>query len=273
MPFDITSVLTTSVQSYITLFFLLATRFYGALALLPFFRNGITPTMAQFAIIITFCLMLLPLYDSQQLLQQLPQGSDLLFLFLREAFIGFGFGLITVLIFVLAQSIGDFIDNQRGAAMASMFDPLANSQSSPTGLFLAQVFTVVFILTGGLEELFALLLSSYQAVPLLDASLLDTSGKTVVDNSAIFLLFREMFSFYAEKTVLLAAPVVTIMLASEIAFALVSRFAPQLNVFILSMPVKSAIAFFVLLFYMGIMMQHLITNKDTVFDKLKFLSG
>jgi len=48
---------------------------------------------------------------------------------------------------------------------------------------------------------------------------------------------------------LLAAPVLIAMLMSELGLALVSRFAPQLQVFFLAMPIKSALALFVLVIY------------------------
>ena len=48
---------------------------------------------------------------------------------------------------------------------------------------------------------------------------------------------------------MLAAPVLIAMLMSELGLALVSRFAPQLQVFFLAMPIKSALALFVLVIY------------------------
>ncbi|NMR95533.1 EscT/YscT/HrcT family type III secretion system export apparatus protein, partial [Vibrio parahaemolyticus] len=46
------------------------------------------------------------------------------------------------------------------------------------------------------------------------------------------------------------------MFLAEFRLALISRFAPQLNVFFLAMPIKSAIASVLLIVYLGIMMDH-----------------
>ena len=50
---------------------------------------------------------------------------------------------------------------------------------------------------------------------------------------------------------LLAAPVLVAMFLSEVGLALVSRFAPQLQVFFLAMPIKSGVAVFVLMVYIS----------------------
>jgi type III secretion protein T len=51
------------------------------------------------------------------------------------------------------------------------------------------------------------------------------------------------------QCLLLASPIMIAMLLAELGLALVSRFAPQLQVFFLAMPVKSALGLFVLIVY------------------------
>jgi type III secretion protein T len=51
------------------------------------------------------------------------------------------------------------------------------------------------------------------------------------------------------KALVLASPVVAALLLSEIALGLLSRFAPQMNAFSISLTIKSAIALLILLLY------------------------
>ena len=51
---------------------------------------------------------------------------------------------------------------------------------------------------------------------------------------------------------LIAAPLVLVMFIVEFALAMVSRFAPQIQVFILAMPIKSAVAIFMMVFFFPI---------------------
>jgi type III secretion protein T len=50
---------------------------------------------------------------------------------------------------------------------------------------------------------------------------------------------------------LLAAPMLLAMFFAELGLALISRFAPQLQVFFLAMPIKSALGLFVMIVYAG----------------------
>jgi type III secretion protein T len=47
----------------------------------------------------------------------------------------------------------------------------------------------------------------------------------------------------------IAAPILAVMFLAEFALALISRFSPQVQVFVLAMPIKSILAIFVLIFY------------------------
>ncbi len=53
----------------------------------------------------------------------------------------------------------------------------------------------------------------------------------------------------------MAAPIIISMFLAEFGLALTSRFAPQLNVFSLSMPIKSGIASFLLILYLLTLME------------------
>ena len=62
-------------------------------------------------------------------------------------------------------------------------------------------------------------------------------------------------------SLLLAAPVLLAMFLAELGLALVSRFAPQLQVFFLAMPIKSALGIFVLILYASTLMDY---SRDPV---------
>ena len=61
----------------------------------------------------------------------------------------------------------------------------------------------------------------------------------------------------------LAAPVVIAMFLAEFSLAVISRFAPQIQVFVLAMPIKSIIAMFILVFYFGVLLPRLSSEIPT----------
>ena len=63
-----------------------------------------------------------------------------------------------------------------------------------------------------------------------------------------------------ELMFLLASPLILVMFVAEFALAMVSRFAPQIQVFILAMPIKSALAIFLLIFYFKIALDYAVVS-------------
>ena len=74
--------------------------------------------------------------------------------------------------------------------------------------------------------------------------------------------------------VVLAAPVIITVFVSEFGLGLMNRFAPQLNVFVLAMPVKSLVAMIVLIIYLPlllVMFQDEFVSVQQLFELLKTL--
>ena len=76
--------------------------------------------------------------------------------------------------------------------------------------------------------------------------------------------------------IVLSGPLVAAMFLSEFALAIVSRFSPQVQVFVLAMPIKSAIAIFMLIFYFGVILSasdHELLHAETVLNRLYEMIG
>jgi type III secretion protein T len=65
-----------------------------------------------------------------------------------------------------------------------------------------------------------------------------------------------------KTTIIIAAPVVIVMFIATLGLGLVNRTAPQLNVFFLSMPVKSGLGVAMLIIYLPFIMDMLIYTKE-----------
>ncbi|MGV8939892.1 MAG: type III secretion system export apparatus subunit SctT [Allorhizobium sp.] len=159
----------------------------------------------------------------------------------KEYAIGFVLGYIVGWIFWAVQSAGAFIDNQRGAAIAASIDPLQGHETSPLGILFSQAFLTYVYVTGAMLPILGLLYQSFQIWPA-------TRGLPILSPH-----FPELALGIADNAlrimVIIAAPVVAVMFLAEFALAMVSRFAPQVQVFVLAMPIKSGLAIFLLIFY------------------------
>ena len=198
-------------------------------------RNGVTASLALF---------LFPI-----VLYSFPTDESLSFiriitLLLKEAVIGVLMGFCVAVLFWSIEAAGFFIDNQRGSTMASSMNPLSGEQTSTLGILLSQTMTTVFF-TSGLFLLFLFgLYESYRIWPLF--------SYYPHFNPYFVTFFLGHVDLLMYLTILLASPVVIAMFFTEFGLAMVGRFAPQMDVFFLAMPIKSAVAIAVLIIYIAV---------------------
>ncbi|MDY6010494.1 MAG: type III secretion system export apparatus subunit SctT [Duodenibacillus sp.] len=240
-----------SLETHLFAFILGGTRLTVFAMVAPFMGNNVLNMTSRSALVAALYLVLhVPLLEAVAPLMPLT-GHLVTFLGLlaKEIFLGFVLGWLAGLMFWAIESAGFFIDNQRGAGQASETDPLSGSQSSPTGSMLFQSAAYVFFATGAFLSYLGLVYGTYLIWPA--GEMLPSSF--FANKEAVFF-FGGCVAKLALNMVLLAAPVVLACLFTDISLGLINRFASQLNVYILAMPIKSALASFLLIFYFAILM-------------------
>jgi type III secretion protein T len=189
----------------------------------------------------------------------------LVLLVIKEAVIGLIIGFLLGTLFWVAQSLGFLMDNQRGASQAQAADPLSGDQLSPFASLFFQFAAMLFFSSGAFVSFIGMLMESYVLWPLF-APLPSLTG------SALFNLMLLQADAILRMAVLLGAPVLALCFLTDFGLGLVNRFAQQLNVFVLSMPLKSAVVLLVLSVYgmtlLGVF-QSGIHDMDLVFLNLR----
>ncbi|CDI03424.1 putative Yop proteins translocation protein T [Candidatus Competibacter denitrificans Run_A_D11] len=215
-----------------------------ALTTLPLLRRQVLPGLTRNAVVFTLAVSVLPVAATG--LPAAPHSTAwLLGILLKEAFIGLVIGYVTSVLFWAVEAIGFFIDNQRGATMASSLNPLTEEQTSPLGILLSQVMAVLFFSGGGFLVYLGGIYQSYRLWPV--ASFYP---RISLDAAVYFLNQLDVLMYLA---VFLAGPVIVAMFLVEFGMGLIGRFSPQLNVFFLAMPVKSALANWLLVAYIAML--------------------
>lgn len=190
-------------------------------------------------------------------------GLELGLLIGKEILIGLLIGFVVSIPFWAIEATGFIIDNQRGASMASTLNPLLASQTSPTGLLLTQTLITLFFSGGAFLVLLGALFTSYASWPIA-TFYPQLSGQW----NAFFL---SQFTHLLSLCVVFAAPLLIAMFLAEFGLALISRFAPSLNVFILSMPIKSLIVSAMLVPYLYLLMNMANDNVLAALDPVRLL--
>ena len=166
---------------------------------------------------------------------------------LKEIFIGSILGFCVAIPFWALESAGFFIDNQRGASMASTMNPMSGAETSPMGILFTQSFIALVMISGLFMLILESLFMSYATWPVFSYY-----PRLHIDAAKFFL---NQFDLIIGLAMWLAAPVIISMFITEFGIALISRSAPQLNVFILAMPIKSGVAAAILVVYVATIMK------------------
>ncbi len=229
-------------------------RIGGGFAICPALTDSMIPGVARRAAVLGFAAMVFPV-----ILHEMPTGEPNYWvcavIVLKEAFLGFLLGFFAAIPFWVAENIGNFIDNQRGATMGEVYSPLSGTQVSTLGIFFTQIVSTLFFVGGVIFVFLSALYKSYLIWPVFSGNLTFVSDAPV----QILAVLGEML----KETIIISSPVIIIMFLATLGLGLVNRTAPQLNVFFLSMPVKSALGIAMLVIYIPFVLDMLIYTKDS----------
>ena len=149
--------------------------------------------------------------------------------------VGFGFAFSVSVLFAAVESAGSLIDIVSGFSYGTLINPLSGEQSAVMSRFYGLIGTAIFLVIGGDAWLLRGLSRTFQLVPL-SAAIKITSLST----GAVHV-FSTIFTSALE----IAAPVLLALFITDVAFGVVSRVVPQLNVFAVGFPTKVAVALLV----------------------------
>ncbi len=240
-------------QRWIIAAVLTMARIGGALAICPAMTDSMIPGVARRAAVLALSCIAMPLVHDK-----MPAGEPSVLLCsiiaLKEAIIGFLIGYFASIPFWIAENVGNFIDNQRGATMGEVYSPLSGAQVSTTGIFFTQIVSTLFFVSGAVLLMLAALYKSYEIWPVFSEGILFASDTPVKALGSLDGMLK--------ATVVISAPVIIVMFLATLGLGLVNRTAPQLNVFFLSMPVKSALGVAMLIVYIPFILDMLMYTKD-----------
>jgi len=208
---------------------------------IPIFNRQIMPGLLRYAISAGIGVLIVPTLMPSVTVANFG-AAQVLMLVVKEAFLGFSLGYLIAIPFWAFEAVGFFVDNQRGASISATLNPLTGNDTSPLGILFNQAFIVFFFVAGGFGLMLDALYDSYRLWDVF------TWAPTLHDGTIPLML--EQFARIVRIAVMLAAPAIVAMFLSEVGLALISRFVPQLDVFFLAMPIKSALAVLVFLLYL-----------------------
>ncbi|HBM74136.1 MAG TPA: flagellar biosynthetic protein FlhB [Clostridiaceae bacterium] len=145
-----------------------------------------------------------------------------------ECMFGLALGFMTTLVFQAIKMSGQFMDLQVGFSMASLYDATSNSNVTILGNLTNLIGLLVFFLINGHHVLIESLIRSFDIVPIF--------GLNIPESVSTYVL--QVFGNMLVLSVKLAAPVMIVIFITDFTLGLISRTVPQLNILMLSLPLK-----------------------------------
>jgi len=202
---------------------------------------------------VTSMLYLFPVTSSRQVPHQLRMGLGALIAFIiyrtvphphlaggvfelvvggaAQVLLGVIVGFVASLVFTGISFAGELIDLQIGFAIANVINPQTQQNITIIGEFQLALATLVFLVTNSHYFLIQGIAGSFNLLPLPYINL----DPSVAGNLSLF--FAQSFLIVFR----IAAPVVVAMFLTNVALAFMARVAPQMNVFVVGLPIQVAV--------------------------------
>jgi flagellar biosynthetic protein FliR len=233
-----------------TLLFPLA-RILAMLASSPLYGNKQVPARVKIGLSVLLAIIVAPtLGELPSVGIGSPQG---LWILVQQIFIGIAMGFSIRLIFTAVEMAGEFAGLQMGLGFASFYDPINASFTPVIAQFLGVLSILIFLALNGHLLLISALAESFQTLPI--GSMMQTKGIYGVAN-----LGGSIFEFALQ----LSLPIVAALLITNLALGILTRAAPQLNLFAVGFPITVAMGFLVLALsmpYLSPMLDRLIHER------------
>jgi flagellar biosynthetic protein FliR len=234
-------------------FLLILTRMTSVFTLSPILGRNNIPTFGKIG---------LSLMTTFILIQFHPPGPGLVtdswqFLViavLRELLVGFVMGFGTILFFNIVYGAGQIIDMQIGFTMSQQYDPSSGSQVAVSGSLLNLIFVECFLLADGIPTLITILNRTFDVIDV---------GQGVLPQAILYTALDGFVSSFI-LSVNVAMPVLASALLCEIALGIIVRAAPQMNVFVIGIPIKIIVG----LFMLALMVPVFVFMTSTLFEKM-----
>ncbi|OIK15296.1 flagellar biosynthetic protein FliR [Bacillus sp. MUM 13] len=238
-----------NILPYFPAFLLVFVRVSSFFVTMPFFSYRTVPSSHRIGL--SFFLSWIMYYSIKAPIIELDSAYFLLIL--KEMLVGLMIGFAAYMILSAVQIAGGFIDFQLGFSIANVIDPQTGTQSPLTGQYLYTIALLFLLGSDGHHLLMDGIFYSYQFIPI-DKMFIPFGS----ENLMLYMVkaFNQTFIIAFQMSI----PVVGSLFLVDVGLGIVARTVPQLNIFVVGIPVKIAAGFLVLIAVMGMMMvavQHL----------------
>ncbi|WP_420235365.1 flagellar biosynthetic protein FliR [Pseudomonas sp. ABY48] len=213
----------TQISTWVASFILPLFRVTAVLMSMPVFGTTLVPTRVRLYFALAITVVIAPGLPPMPPVNALDLSA--LMLVAEQILIGALMGFSLQLFFQAFVVAGQIISIQMGMAFASMIDPTNGVNTAVIGQFLTMLVTLLFLAMNGHLVVFEVLTESFTTLPV---------GSALLVNH--FWEIAGRLGWVLGAAMVLVLPAITALLVVNIAFGVMTRAAPQLNIFSIGFP-------------------------------------
>ncbi len=230
------------------LFMAIFTRLSGLLSSAPFFSTYPIPAQVKVWFAATVAFILFPMVKASSGFIVPTAVPELALILIKEFVIGFAIGYCANVILIGVEMGANMFSTQMGLSISSALNPLSGS-SSPV---LTQAFVLlsgmIFLWINGHHLMFSSLYHSFISMPV--GFTFDFSPQVV---EQIIVITTQIFSMGME----LVLPIFAILFMTDVLLGFTSKMMPQLNIFMVSLPLKLYLGTILSVMFIRAMAEHM----------------
>ncbi len=224
--------------------------------LAPVLSTNLLPARAKFAAAAAMTLALAPIASHGHTMPQDPIGLALMLV--QETGVGVAFALALSVLVAGVSAGASLVDTLVGFSFGSLVNPITGVPASVLGQVYTLFALMVFVLSGGVRMMIMGLARSYDLVPL----------GTFPSPAALGRLAVASLTEIPLIGIELVGPVILAVVVVDAAFGLVARAVPQMNVFVIGLPVKVIVSFAVVAASLPFLAGHLEGDLSQTIDRV-----
>jgi flagellar biosynthetic protein FliR len=200
-------------------------RILGLILAEPVLGNRSVPMAAKVGVALFITLLLAPVLPPMPAVE--PASAAGVLIAIQQLLIGLAMGFALRIALTAAETAGQLAGLQMGLGFAVFFDPQSSAQTAVVGQFVGLFAILIFLSTNGHAVVLGVLAESFRALPVSQAPLQPLGWRVLVEwGGTIF-----------SAGVIISLPVVAALLIANLAVGIMTRAAPQLNIFAVGFPV------------------------------------
>jgi flagellar biosynthetic protein FliR len=201
------------------------TRILGLIASAPLFGHASVPNQVKLILGVLLALIIAPTIPAVPAVD--PMSYAGLLILVQEMLVGAAMGFSMRLVFAAVEYAGELASSTMGFGFASFFDPTTQGRSAAISQFLSMVATMAFLAVNAHLVLLAALSESFVSLPI---------SSTPLSLAAPLELAR-LGSRVFSAGLQISLPIIAALLITNVALGILTRAAPQLNIFSIAFPI------------------------------------